>query len=212
MYKEDNLFIKYLAPLYRFFKKILVHYNYRKKGSVSDMDIYKIIIIIFGVITFILLSILFFVNRISLYIKRIERSFIPIVNILEEYKNTLKKVIDILNSDLLHEDALKKEIEEIEEELENVNNAIKGIPILTKLDKIDKKILYLENIYPKLKNDKEYIDIKENIERKNDKINYSIEAYHKEVEDYNRYKENKIVVLLNKIFSWKEYQYYNKKL
>ena len=70
----------------------------------------------------------------------------------------------------------------------------------------------LDKTYPKLKNNKEYKELKKELDENINRINYAKDKYNEEVTNYNKYKESKIIKLLNKILKFKEFTYYKKEL
>ena len=56
------------------------------------MDTYKLIVIFFGLITLLALSILFFINRLFLYANYVEKSFEPIHTYINERIELLRKM------------------------------------------------------------------------------------------------------------------------
>lgn len=176
------------------------------------MEAYIIIVILFGIITLLVLSLLFFINRTYLYANNIERYYSPIKDYLEERKNILKKTNNFISNNLEHEKTLNKKIDRVIN-LSNTNtNPAEVINILKKTDDLLDIYTKLDKTYPKLKNNKEYKELKKELDENINRINYAKDKYNEEVTNYNKYKESKIIKILNKILKFKEFTYYKKEL
>ena len=172
------------------------------------MDTYIIIVIIFGIIALILISLLFFINRLSILSNKIEFAFKPIKTYIEERNDILDKMKEFITNNLEHEEEFLKEIDKAKETLETTRKAIEGIPNLKKTEKVFIKFNKLDEIYPKLKNNKEYKTLTESYNNNQDRINYGINNYDEGVKKYNNYKEKKIVSTLSILFHFPNYIYY----
>ena len=173
------------------------------------MESYTIIVIIFGIIAMMLLSLLFFINKVSLHSKMIENNFEAMKEILNERINILEDMKKWLNHNLEHEDVLSHEIEKNKENLENIKKATDNLEII-KNTEIEEKFMKLDEIYPKIKKNEEYIDLKNRYITNQENINYAANTYDEGVKNYNNYKETRIVSYLNKILHFPTYNYYNK--
>ena len=174
------------------------------------MDAYIVIVLLFGIITLLVLSLLFFINRTYLYANNVERYYSPIKDYLEERKNILKKTNNFISNNLEHEKTLNQKIDRVIN-LSNTNtNPEEVIKILKKTDDLLDIYTKLDKTYPKLKNNKEYKELKKELDANIDKINYAKDKYNEEVTNYNKYKESKLIKYLNKILKFKEFTYYKK--
>ena len=174
------------------------------------MKSYTIIILIFGIITMIILCLLFFINEISLLAKEIEKQFEPIKEYIEQRIKLLDKISSFITKNLEHEEELLKEIETAKQELSNIKNASDGINTLKNTEQVLIKSTQLEQVYKKIINNKEYKELIEEYKENNNRINYAIDNYDRKVRKYNNYKEKKIIIILNKIFNFPNYSYYKK--
>ena len=174
------------------------------------MDAYIVIVILFGIITLLVLSLLFFINRIYLSANNVERYYEPIKEYLEERKDIFKKTNNFISNNLEHEKSLNQKIDRV---INLTNTEVKPEEIIKALKKTDELLdIYtkLDKTYPKLKNNKEYNKLKKELEENISKINYAKDKYNEEVTNYNKYKENKIIAALDKILKFKEFTYYKK--
>ena len=176
------------------------------------MESYTWIVIIFGILLIIFLLPLYFINRLLLQANKIEESFEPIKTYIEERKELLESIAIFIKNNLKNEEELIKKIEETTQELNNIKDAKEGIPILKKSDKLKINLNKLEEIHPKISNNKEYQSLKTKLKENQNRINYTKDSYNKEVTNYNNYKNKKIISILNKLFSFKEYTYYKEEL
>ena len=98
------------------------------------MDTYKLIVIFFGLITLLALSILFFINRLFLYANYVEKSFEPIHTYINERIELLRKMKKYVSEQLVHEKSLVKKIDDSITELTSIKNATDGIVKLKKTE------------------------------------------------------------------------------
>ena len=167
------------------------------------MDTYVVIVLIFGVITLVLFILLFFVNRMFLLRNRIEDSFIPIKDYLQERVNILDSMIAFLVKYLKYEEEFK---------IEGVEGALDGVVLLKDTEGVLVKFVGLGDIYSKIRKNKEYLSLIEQYQENRDRINYAIDSYNKGVRDYNNYRKLKIISFLDKIFHFPVYIYYKSEL
>lgn len=173
---------------------------------------YGIIIIIFGVIALLLISLLFFVNRLTLLKNKIEFTFEPVNSYIEERIELLEKMSTFLSKRFPQETELNKKIDKVHDSLKKIKNASDGITELKNSENVFQQFQKLEELMPNIKKNEEFVSFKEEYQNNQDKISYALEKYNKEVKDYNNYKEKKVVSLLNKVFRFPNYSYYKKEL
>lgn len=176
------------------------------------MDTYVVIVLIFGVITLVLFILLFFVNRMFLLRNRIEDSFIPIKDYLQERVNILDSMIAFLVKYLKYEEEFKIEMKNERDLLEGVEGALDGVVLLKDTEGVLVKFVGLGDIYSKIRKNKEYLSLIEQYQENRDRINYAIDSYNKGVRDYNNYRKLKIISFLDKIFHFPVYIYYKSEL
>ena len=172
------------------------------------METYIIIILIFGIITLLLLCLLFFINRLTLIGMQVENKFIPIKEQIEERINILEQFSKYITNNFKYEKDLIKEIQKNKESLIQITKASNGLDNLYISEDLFKKLLTLDETYPKIKNNKDYLELVEKYNETKNKIDYSKEDYNKEVQKYNHYKENKIISTLDKIIHFPNYDDY----
>ena len=132
-----------------------------------------------------------------------ENERIPIINMINELMIWRK-------NNLEYENEVLKTLTTEQEKLKNISNAKEGIEILKNNNRIEKAFENLEKTYEKINKNKEYLSLKERYIDSQNKINYTLDSYDKEVTTYNNYKEKKIIITLSKIFHFPNYNYYKK--
>lgn len=174
------------------------------------MESYNIIILVFGLITLLLLVILYFINRILQYKTRIDNSFLNIRKLLDEQIGILDRMINFLKSNLEHEVSLVKKLEKTKELILNIKNDSEGIKNIKRIEKEIILFIKLENAYKKLLKNEEYLSIKMSILNNKDRLNYAFDGYDKGVISYNNYRGNKFIKILSKLCRIPLYDCYNK--
>lgn len=175
------------------------------------MEISTVLIIIFGLIIFSGLIILFFVNNLLLKREKVEFQFKSVIKYLSDRVDLLDRISSFVEENTKNE----------EKYITNLNSTSTN---LTKIDKINKdnlkeiktslkllqKFTKLTDIYPNLNKNEIYKVLVDKINLNEDRINYSIESYNKEVKIYNELKQTKINSFISKIFKISDYEYYTK--
>ena len=174
------------------------------------MQAYIVIVILFGIITLLVLCLLFFINRVYLHAGNVERYYEPIKDYLEERKNIFKKTNNFISNNLEHEKTLNQKIDRIVNLTITETNPSEVIKVLKKTDELLDIYTKLDKTYPKLKNNKEFNTLKKELEENIDKINYAKDKYNEEVTSYNKFKSSKLIAFLNKFLKFKEFTYYKK--
>ncbi len=174
------------------------------------MDTYVVIVIIFGIIALILLCLLFFINRLSILGKMVEDCFLSVESYIEQRAFIFEDMSSFLSKKLTQEQSLSKKIDSVRKSLLDVHGAIEGIDVLKKSDSVFSKFIHLDSLYDDLKNDKDYLKLKNSYQENQDRINYSIDSYDEGVSIYNKYKEKWLISFLSKVLRFPEYSYYKK--
>lgn len=186
--------------------RIVVYNNNRG----VDMDSYSIIVLIFGIISFILLILVYFVNRIIFYKTRINNSFLTIRELLDDRVDLVDEMLEFVKDNLEYEKSYYKRLLQAKEVLVTIKNNKEGISDYKRTVEVIASFSKLDNTYKKLAKNKDYLKIVENISRNNDKLIYAMDSYDKGVIDYNNYRVNKLIFFLSKICGIPEYGCYNK--
>ena len=139
---------------------------------------------------------------------QVENKFIPIKEQIEERINILEQFSKYITNNFKYEKDLIKEIQKNKESLIQITKASNGLDNLYISEDLFKKLLTLDETYPKIKNNKDYLELVEKYNETKNKIDYSKEDYNKEVQKYNHYKENKIISTLDKIIHFPNYDDY----
>lgn len=166
------------------------------------------IILIFGLIAFILLFILNFINRLIFYKNKIIDKFKSIKTLIEERVKIIDNIKEHLEKNCPHEDNIIKDLSNLTTSFKNTDNINELIDLINKSKKILDTSTTLEGTYNKLENDKEYQEFKNIIKDNDDKIEYSASVYNETLDEYNNYKNNKYISILNKLLKIPDYNYY----
>lgn len=174
------------------------------------MKTYNIIILIFGIISFILLLLLYFVNRILQHKIKINNAFNSVKILLISRGKIIDTMLEFVNKNFPEEKSLYKSLSDTKKKLEKVTNNKEGITLIKKVEKELLKFNNLENTYKKLSKNKAFITIKNRMQNNQDELVYALDTYDVEVLKYNNYKEHKLIKILSKILFIPEYSCYNK--
>lgn len=174
------------------------------------MESYTIIVLIFGIIIFILLIGLYFVNRILQYKLRIDNSFYAIKEVLNSLEVLLEDILEFLDKNLEHEKSLRKRLSQTKDLILSVKNDKEGIKTIHKIDSELNNFISLENTYEKLGKNKDYTKIKEELLKNKDRLIYASDIYDKGVIDYNNYREKRLINIISKLLRIPDYDCYNK--
>ena len=172
---------------------------------------FTIIVLIFGIILFEILIALYFVNQIIKYQTRIEYSFIAVKLCVEKMRVLIDNIEKFMSVNLEHELSFRRYISSLGLDARTIENNKEGIKNIKRIEMELIHFTELENTYKNLNKNKEFVKIKSEILKNEDKLIYAFEDYDKGVNSYNKYKENKFINLLSKIIKSPEYDYYNEK-
>lgn len=175
------------------------------------MGEYTMLVFIFGILILLVLVILFFLNNLLLKRKKVDFMFDSVVNYLKERMILLNNVsvftLDNMENErkyLINVDrtsiALSKIVKSSEENLIEIKDSSKVLI----------KFIDLVKIYPKLKKNKIYNNLVEEIKLNEDRIIYAFNCYDEEVKKFNEFKRGKVYLIISRVFRIKDYGYYNK--
>lgn len=174
------------------------------------MESYSIIVLLFGILSFFLLVMVYFVNRIFQYGYKINNRFLAVKDLLDERVDIIEEMIEFLKNNLEHEKSYQNKLIQMKDIILGVNNNKEGIDNYKKTEKDVLNFVKLEKTYQNLIKNNEYLKIKEEILKNQDRIVYAMDSYDKGVINYNNYKEKKLVYWLSKLCRVPEYGCYNK--
>lgn len=174
------------------------------------MKIYNIIVLVFGLISFLLLILLYFVNRILQHKVKINNAFSSVKFLLDRKSKIIDTMLDFLTKNYPEEKTLAKTLKDAKSNLEGIKNNKEGIITIKKIDKDLLKFNNLENTYKVLSKNKAFITIKNSLARNKEELVYALDSYDVEVIKYNNYKGHKLIKVLSKILLIPEYSCYNK--
>ena len=170
--------------------------------------IYSIIVIIFGVIVFILLCLLFFVNRLSLFRGEVENHSAIILSYIEERVTLFENISSFLIGKVRHEDEFVREVEDKLKSLRGIKKINESILLLKNTEDVLVKFFKLEDVYSFLKDDEEFISFKEQYQEHIDRIDYTMDHFDQVVRKYNDYKSGKLISILSKMLNYPDYDCY----
>lgn len=174
------------------------------------MNSYTIIVLVFGFIILVSLIILFFINRLINYKRRIQNSLFTVLECLEIRIQLISKMTELIEKKLENEKSYLLKLKNVEKyinEFLNKNYSFKNF----KKNEFDfLHYTTLDKTYSFLKKNEEYINLKNNALSNQDKLIYALDIYDKRVVEYNNYRSKKIVLLISKLFRFPKYDCYNK--
>ena len=174
------------------------------------MKAYTVIVLAFGFITLVLLIILSIFNQLVIRRNKVERKFQNAYEYLEININLINKIIQFIKENLNHEESLIKKLEKSKKILEETTFKNYDINQIKIAEKELLKATKLEETYQFLNKKDKYSELKEEILKNKDKINYAFDSYDREVQYYNNYLEKRIINTLAKLFRFYQYDFYNK--
>jgi LemA protein len=169
-----------------------------------------LIIIVFGILILLGIIVISFYNKLLFKKNRVIEKFTAINDSLNGRITIINKIVNILTNDKYHEDNLILELNKVSNEINKENIINKLLLLISRSDEILKKSLSLENIYPELKNNKEYLKLVDEFKNNQYKLMYAVEIYNEEVGEYNNYKNKNGIKIISKIFKLPNYNYYKK--
>lgn len=171
---------------------------------------YTIIVLIFGVICFLMMLMIYFINRLFQYKSRIDNSFIAIKDNLGKRTLIVEDMINFLETNLEHEKSYQKKLMKAKDLISIIKNNEEGIKLIKKTESDILGFVKLENTYKNLTKNKDYLKIKSEILKNNEKLMYAMDSYDKGVISYNNYRSKKLIYTLSKLCKIPEYSCYNK--
>lgn len=174
------------------------------------MEGYTIIVLIFGFIILISLVVLFFVNRLISYKRRVQNSLFAVLECLEVRIQLINKMTEFVKKELDHERGYLLKLKNVEKYLEEFLNKNYSFNNFGKNETDFLHYTTLDKTYSFLKKNQEYINLKTDALANQDKLIYALDIYDKKVVQYNDYRSKKIVLLISKMFHFPKYDCYNK--
>lgn len=129
---------------------------------------------------------------------------------LNERTDIINKLTSILQSNDYFEESLLRELKSLKEEIDKETKTNYLISLIEESDKELEKALNLDNIYDHLKNNQDFLNVKEQFKNNQYKLMYTKEIYNEEAEAYNNYKNKGISKIIAKLFKMPDYNYYKK--
>lgn len=184
-------------------------YNIIESGDKMN-NAWIIIIIIFTILILIGIIIFTFYNKLLNRKKRVEEKFIAINDCLNEKKDIINKIEELLIKENYSEQNLLLGLKQSRAEIENKNTINNTLSLIDEVDKNLENALNLDNVYEELKNNNNFQQLKEIFKNNKYKLMYTKEIYNEEAEKYNNYKNQGIQKIVSKIFKLNDYNYYKK--
>ena len=163
-----------------------------------NMDGYVIIVMIFGFLILGILVFLYFYNQVVNERERVKIQYSNVFEYLKEEGNLILEIITFLEKSFQHEEdyilSLKRSYEEIFK-----NHPEEGFSKIRGLSNIFSDFVRLESVYPSLKKNQEYLDLREKLEVNWNRVEYAFSSYDKEVGRYLAMDSSKIYFFIKKI-------------
>ena len=169
-----------------------------------------IIIFLFGFVIFISLIILYFYNHLLLLKKQVLKKYEAVSFCLTTMQEKMSDIITFIEKNLEHEEDYIRKLSNIQKKLSKISNTDGGLKELKRMEKEYLKFTELDTIYPFLKKNNTYLELKKFILLYQTRVEYALDIYNEGVNNYNRYQKNEFVKKINKLFSFPNYDYYRK--
>ena len=175
------------------------------------MNPYNVIIIIFTIITFLMLFVVFLVNRVLNVRNKVDAAYSGVLKYINERCTLFMRMSSFIEENIENEDKLVKNMKKAIEDLnDEVNLNVHNLKEIKKTKKLLTKFCELINIYPKIgKNDIYKLLVKES-NTNIDRIDYAVDTYDKLAHEYNEFKSTKVNKIISVVLNLKDYDYYNK--
>ncbi len=167
-----------------------------------------IIILIFGVLTLLLLIILYYINKLIIYKNKVDNAYQAVEDIMEHRMDTMDRFINLIDTELETESSLVNRLEKLQKEYDVRKKDMKYIK---KTNKYLTELKALDKVYPKLKNKDLYKLLSSEMDTNQERIDYAMDTYDKEVAAYNNYISNEYIAKLKELFKFPDYDYYKRK-
>lgn len=168
-----------------------------------------VIILGFGILTLLVLVVLYFVNRLVSLKRRIENAWRAVEDVMKMEIDLFEMMKEWIEKSLDHEENFLKQLLEMKQALGRVKEVGEGLVLIGECEKLMERFVGLESTYEYLGKSKDYVEIKKRCLDSQEKISYVMEGYDKGVRNYNDYKDQKGINLISKLVRFKDYDYYN---
>ena len=169
-----------------------------------------IIIVLFAILILIGILVITFYNKLLFRKNKAKEKFKSMSECLNERTDIINKLTSILQSNDYFEESLLRELKSLKEEIDKETKTNYLISLIEESDKVLEKALNLDNIYDHLKNNQDFLNVKEQFKNNQYKLMYTKEIYNEEAEAYNNYKNKGISKIIAKLFKMPDYNYYKK--
>lgn len=166
------------------------------------------IIILFGLFIFISLFILSFLTRLTFHKNKVIEKFSSVKDTINKRAEIINDICAYLKANCPHEDNIIRELINITKIFKTNKEINELINTIYKSRTILEKATNLESTYIILQNKKEYLEFKNIIKDNDGKLEFSASVYNEEVQNYQKFKENKYISILSKIFKYPDYDLY----
>ena len=169
-----------------------------------------IIIVLFAILILIGILVITFYNKLLFRKNKAKEKFKSMSECLNERTDIINKLTSILQSNDYFEESLLRELKSLKAEIDKETKTNYLISLIEESDKVLEKALNLDNIYDHLKNNQDFLNVKEQFKNNQYKLMYTKEIYNEEAEAYNNYKNKGISKIIAKLFKMPDYNYYKK--
>ena len=175
------------------------------------MEAYNIIVIIFSILTFLMLFVVFLVNRVLNVKNRVDATYSSVVKYVDERCLLLFRMSSFVEENIEGEEKFALTLKKARDDLGDVlKTNVHDLKELKRTKKLLIKFGELINIYPKVGKNEIYNLLVSESDTNIDRIEYAIDTYEREAHEYNEFKNTKVNKVISKVLRLKDYDYYNK--
>lgn len=175
------------------------------------MEIFNVLIIVFGILTLLMLIIVFFINRILISKNRADIKYESVFKYINERVSLFEKMSLFLEENINAEKKLSKSLKNAKNNLFDISKTnVYNLKEIKKTNNLFLKFKELIKIYPNLNKNKIYNILIKEIDTNVDRMEYAIYSYDMVAKEYNSFKNTGINRYISKMFRLVDYDYYNK--
>lgn len=166
-----------------------------------------IIIMIIGLILILTFYEIGIYNRIIDSKNKVESQFLQIDAELKAIVNAIPELEKTITKNIKHEEKLINKLLNSKNKIDSIDNINDKIDSVIEIKKIINKIFSLEEVYPELKSNKNFIKLKKEINTSFSKIEYASSFYNDKVLEYNNLIKKTSYIFISRLFKLTEIKY-----
>lgn len=171
----------------------------------------NILIIIFGILIFLSLVAVAFVNRILTRKERIDFLFESVMKYVEERIVIFERMSSFVEETVEEEMNYVNKLNDSKDVLhEIIDTKTYNLKEIIKSEKLLKKFPELLNTYPNLSKNEIFNMLSNEVDTNINRIEYAIASYNEKAKEYNEFKKSKLNAFICKLFKLNDYEYYEK--